>query len=746
VVSQFGLLENIVLPPAVRRVEMRPYIVSQFHRGPATAGDPFFDGTHGTASVGSDFRLGLGSAFTVDATVNPDFGQVEADPAVINLTAFESFFDERRPFFVEDGQVFEFPLSGSRLFYSRRIGRAPHGSAPDGADFEDIPGAATILGAAKVTGRTAGGLSVGALTALTQAETGRAFFAQDGSTREFGVEPRTEFAAFSARQDLNDGASQVSGIFTAVHRDLPGTGEFDDLVDQAYTVGARFEHQWANRTMRLTGFLAGSRINGDPQALIAVQKSSTHYFQRPDATRFQLDSTATSLSGREWRLQLDRVNTSVTGGIWLAEITKGFEINDFGFSSARERLDGGVRLGYLQIRPGRVFRDYSVNFFSSHNISHDALDDVGSWQSWRRAYVNGNFNLGSNFTFLNYNGVNANVSWQPDQYSRFATRGGPIMIQPGSVGVRMGFGLDRRKAYSGNIGVNYQRGGRDSGNDISVNANVTMRPSPPLQIQIEPSFGVQTDGGQYVTSTSTLPYSADVREALPLRRSGTEDRLARDARELRVLADAHVPALHAGAVVVGRLRALQAARGREHVRFRHLHRGHRRPGRGRRVLQRRHDLPRRERKPAPGPGRQRHDGLQLHGQGLQRPLAHRQRRAALGVPPRIDAVLRMAAHAGPRGLDRRLRLRPRRRRALRRAGQRPVHREAELLARAVGSRGLPRARRMKAPGRGRALFVAARRTAPHRIRSIRRQNGDKRSPMSHGSHRQILGQCPDERR
>jgi hypothetical protein len=506
-VSQFGLLENVVLPSSVRRIEMRPYVVSQFHRGPAEAGDPFFDGSGGSARVGSDFRLGLGSAFTLDATVNPDFGQVEADPAVINLSAFESFFEERRPFFVEDGQVFDFPLSGSRLFYSRRIGRAPHGGAPDGADFEDIPDGATILGAAKLTGRTGGGMSLGALTALTQAEHGRAYFARDASTREFAVEPRTEFAAFSARQDLNGGASQVSGIFTAVHRDLPGTGEFDNLVDQAYTAGARFEHQWASRTMRLSGFLAGSRISGAPGALLEVQKSSTHYFQRPDATRFQLDSTATSLSGREWRLQLDRMNSSITGGIWLAEITKGFEINDFGFSSARERLDGGLRLGYLQIRPGRIFRDYSLNFNSFYNFSHEALDDVGSWSSWRRAYVGGSFNLGGNFTFLNYNGTNLNVSFQPDQYSRFATRGGPIMIQPGSVGVRMGFGLDRRKPYSGNIGVNFQRGSRGSGNDVSINANISMRPSPPLQIQIEPSFGMQTDAGQYVTSSSTMPYA-----------------------------------------------------------------------------------------------------------------------------------------------------------------------------------------------------------------------------------------------
>ncbi len=218
-VSQFGLLEGVELSSASRRLEVRPYVLSSTHRGPSTAGDPFFDGSEVTGRTGIEISYGLGAAFTIDATISPDFGQVEADPSAINLSAFETFLKERRPFFVENAQVFDFSLSGrqNQLFYSRRLGRAPQGRSPDGSDFTDVPDAATILGAAKLSGRTSGGLSLGALAAVTQQEMGSAFFATDGRNEEFVVEPRTQYGVLRVMQDLNGGASQVGGIFTGGH-------------------------------------------------------------------------------------------------------------------------------------------------------------------------------------------------------------------------------------------------------------------------------------------------------------------------------------------------------------------------------------------------------------------------------------------------------------------------------------------------------------------------------------------------
>jgi hypothetical protein len=514
IVSQFGIMAEVRVPGSVRRMEARPYLLSSFHNGPAEIGDPFFDGNDAGARVGSDFRVGLGSAFTLDATVNPDFGQVDADPAVINLSAFETRFDERRPFFVEDAQVFDFNLSGgqNQLYYSRRIGRSPHGSGPSDADFTDVPQAATILGAAKLTGRTSGGMSLGGLAAVTRAESGEAYFNSQPSPsgdrfEAFRAEPRTEFGVLTARQDFRDGLSQVGAIGTALRRDLPAGGEFDDLPDQAYNLGARFDTQWDDRKWKLAGFVAGSRVQGSPEALVAVQRSSVHYFQRPDATRARVDSSATSMMGAEWRLQLDRQNTEHwSGSLWHAGVTKGFEVNDLGFSTNRERLDGGAGLGYRELTPGSVLRNFNVGLRTVYNFSWEALDDASSWDSWRRAYTNGNFTLNGGVTFLGYKSLNGNLSFQPDLYSRTATRGGPVMIQPGNLNLQIGGSTDRRRPTSFSTGFRYTRANRNGGDDWAVDANVSLRPNSRVQVEIQPEFEIQKDAAQYVANTGTLSY------------------------------------------------------------------------------------------------------------------------------------------------------------------------------------------------------------------------------------------------
>ncbi|MGD2069734.1 MAG: DUF5916 domain-containing protein [Gemmatimonadota bacterium] len=509
VVSQFGTLREVRVPGSVRRIEVRPYLLSSLHDGPAEEGDPFFSGREASARVGADLRFGLGSAFTLDATVNPDFGQVEADPAVINLSAFETFFEERRPFFVEDAQIFDFSLAGhqNQLFYSRRIGRNPHGDAPDEADFAEIPDAATILGAAKVTGRTSGGLSLGALGAVTQQESGRAYFAEDERTAEFTVEPRSEFGVVRLQQDFNDGASQIGGIVTGMRRELTADGSFDFLPSDAVTGGVRFEHQWNDRDWKLGGFLAASHVRGAPEAMIRLQRSSNHYFQRPDATRMEVDSAATSMTGAEWRLELNRQNGEHwTGGVWIGEVTKGFDVNDLGYSRSSEQLDGGFRVSYREITPGDLFRSYRLSLFSYHNVSHEALDDVGAWDSWREGYLGGSVFLSSDFTFLNYWGTDLNLSWSPDAYSHTATRGGPTMRDPGSLSVRAGVNSDRRKNVHFRGGFSVRQGFDGSGSERSVSGSVSVRPSSRIELELEPRLSVQTDGAQYVTSTSDVPF------------------------------------------------------------------------------------------------------------------------------------------------------------------------------------------------------------------------------------------------
>jgi hypothetical protein len=359
-----------------------------------------------------------------------------------------------------------------------------------------------------VTGRTTRGLSLGALAAVTRAEHGEAFFGADRSFRGFSAEPRTQYGVLTARQDFRGGLSQIGVIATGVHRALPADGSFDELPDQAYTAGVRFDHQWGlRRGWKLNGFLAGSHVMGEPEAIVAIQRSSVHYYQRPDATRARVDTAATSISGAEWRLQLDRQNTDHwTGSIWTAGVTKGFEVNDLGFSTTRERIDGGARIGYRQLRPGRLFRDYNLGLNTVYNFSWEALEDASAWSSWRRAYTNGNFSFNANGQFTNYWSANLNLSLNPDRYSRSATRGGPVMVEPGGLNARIGVGTDRRRSTTVNANFNYTAGSRDSGDDWSVSANLTLRPRPNVQLTIQPEFSVQRDAAQYVTSTGTLAY------------------------------------------------------------------------------------------------------------------------------------------------------------------------------------------------------------------------------------------------
>ncbi len=433
---------------------------------------------------------------------------------MINLSAFETFFPEKRPFFVEDAQVLDFTLSGrsDRLFYSRRVGRDPHGGASSDFDYEDVPGQTTILSAAKLTGRTTSGLSVGVLAALTGKETGSAFDATNDVTERFTVEPRSQYGVARVQQDFRKGATQVGAIVTGLNRELPPDGTFGFLPSNAYSFGVDFEHSWGgpgSRDWAFQGYAAGSRVEGSEEALLRIQRSSNHYFQRPDATRFAIDSTATSMSGVAWRVQFERRSARHwTGGVWLAESTPGFEINDLGFSRSSERFDGGARISYREIRPGSLFRSYRINFFTFHNWRHEALDDAFSLSSWSRARKSGSFVLSTDFTLLNYWSVNLRGSFAPRTLSDGATRGGPLMTDPAGASVNLTVRTDRRAPLFLEPKLEYRTQAQDAGHEFETGMKVTIRPAPSWELQIEPQFTSQRTAAQYVTGTDDPTYTA----------------------------------------------------------------------------------------------------------------------------------------------------------------------------------------------------------------------------------------------
>ncbi len=267
--------------PRPSHLELLPYVTARSSiSGTAEPGDPFNDGRTASAGAGLDLKWGFSSNMTMDATVNPDFGQVEVDPAVVNLTVFETFFEEKRPFFIEGSQAFSrfgktgiggtmgFNRANPNLFYSRRIGREPQGAAP--GEYVDMPPATTVLGAAKVTGRRSGGWTVNFIDAATQRE-----FADTATGDERGrveVEPLSNYLAARVRRDVGQRAG-FGVLTTLVNRDLNDPALSAQLPGSAFVVGGD-GHLFltSKRDYVVAGSFSGSRVTGSDTAMLRLQR------------------------------------------------------------------------------------------------------------------------------------------------------------------------------------------------------------------------------------------------------------------------------------------------------------------------------------------------------------------------------------------------------------------------------------------------------------------------------------------
>ncbi len=341
-----GELHGIRGLPRSRHVELLPHVVGRSSSGPATP-----DGSERSGSLGLDAKVGLTSNFTLDATVNPDFGQVEADPSVVNLTAYETFYDEKRPFFLEGKKILSFGIEDSdQLFYTRRIGQAPSYAPPLG-DGETIhaPESTTILGAVKLTGKTNGGLSVGLLQSLTQKET-RAVSSPLGD-REPVVEPFGSYTVARLHKDWDKGNTSLGAMLTETHRwiDDPALAF---LPTNALTAGIDFVRYFANRAWMLEARGVVSQVSGEPEAIHALQTNPVHYYQRPGATHLGVDTNATSLFGHGGSLLFGR---SGEGRLRLSDhfhwYSPGLELNDLGYLKQADVLANQFFLGWEEPTP-----------------------------------------------------------------------------------------------------------------------------------------------------------------------------------------------------------------------------------------------------------------------------------------------------------------------------------------------------------------------------------------------------------
>ena len=339
-VSGFGQLQGIKGIKPQKQIELQPYFVAQAETFEKEEGNPFARGRDAAITAGLDGRIGVTGDLTLDFTVNPDFGQVEADPSVIVIDGFQVFFNERRPFFVENRNIFEYGLTGSawggnydsdNLFYSRRIGGAPNAYVESDSDnnyYVDQPQNTTILGAAKFSGKTKSGTAIGILEAVTAKE--YAQIDNNGEREKEIVEPLSNYFVGRLTQDFDGGNTVLGGVFTATNRQLDDTG-LDFLHQSAYSGGVDLTHRWKNRSWAFSANGLFSRVSGSTTAITQTQERFEHSFQRPDATHLSVDTTATALAGHAGTLKLGKY-----GGTWKFEVggtwrSPGLELNDIGF-------------------------------------------------------------------------------------------------------------------------------------------------------------------------------------------------------------------------------------------------------------------------------------------------------------------------------------------------------------------------------------------------------------------------------
>lgn len=373
-VSSFGTLGGVEGVRAPRRLEVLPYVSSQLTRAPGVEADPFYRANATAATVGLDFKVGMPLGLTLAATINPDFGQVEVDPAEVNLSAFETFFSEKRPFFTEGRDVFGFGRTRSfnnyesqEYFYSGRIGRAPQRQVLGGeVAYADVPAQTTILGAAKLSGKTPGGWSVGPLNAVTARENAR-FIDGDGVRGSTPVEPLTNYTVARLRRDLRGGQTVVGALGTATVRNLSDPALQPLMHERAFVGGIDFDHRWASRVWSLSGYIVGSHVTGDETALAATQRSSARYFHRPDAGHLEYDPTRTSLQGHLAEVALARSGAEGWDfSLAYKESSPGFEVNDAGFQGRADYRAVTTLLGRPVNRPWGILRNHNVFAYSYH--------------------------------------------------------------------------------------------------------------------------------------------------------------------------------------------------------------------------------------------------------------------------------------------------------------------------------------------------------------------------------------------
>tara|TARA_R110000868_G_scaffold304437_9_gene565124 strand:+ start:34105 stop:36894 length:2790 start_codon:yes stop_codon:yes gene_type:complete len=526
IVSNFGRLNGITDLEEPNRLEIAPYFSTKLTREPESdPANPYYESNAFQLGLGGDVKYGLTSDLTLTATINPDFGQVEADPATINLSAFETYFAERRPFFLEGNDIFQFGgtqtynTAGNPVtFYSRRIGRSPQGSLSKHNDYnngsffnkdslqstyQDIPDQTSIAGAAKISGKTKTGWSIGILNAYTLEETA-AFTLNEGnvlgqSTGKYAVEPSSNYLVTRVKKDINDGNTVAGGFLSAVNRNIDGTYFEDYIRRSAYVMGADFEHNWNEREYVVSGTFSLSQINGSTETITAAQNAPQRYKQRVDSDELSVDPTKSSLEGFATELSLRKSSGDhFTGSATYAEVSPSYETNDLGFQNRADYRSVALAFQWQETAPKKL-QYWEMWSYHLHGWNYDG-DRI--WQ---------NYNIGGFWRFKNQWYYNMNVNTSFGRKSDRLTRGGPIMNYNSDYNVNFNFGSNQSKMFSFSHGQSHRRDIENEYDDYYW-FDISYRPTTFIQISMSPQIGFELDEDQYVATIERNPGDPDANQ------------------------------------------------------------------------------------------------------------------------------------------------------------------------------------------------------------------------------------------
>src|SRR5437867_3358793 len=499
--SMFGHLQGLVIRHPPGRAEVTPYIVGRSSNVPGDRRDPFFDPHALDGRVGADAMYRVTSNLTLNATVNPDFGQVEVDPAVVNLSAFETFFDEKRPFFVEGAGYFGLGgfscffcsnVSSLSLLATRRIGRPPQVSPfraglPTSVGYADMPENSTILGAAKLTGRTPSGWSIGALDAVTKRERAPVDFT-DATRGQFEVEPATNYFAARAAKDLSGGATQIKAMATSVYRDLGDPYLQSRLSHHSEAFGVSSDSWWGKRTYRLMAQLAGTHVEGDTAAMRRIRFGSAHFFQRPDRPD-TADARAprTGMAGLGGYARLSKEQ-----GHWLWEVATNFRTpsynnNDIAFFSRADYWWMSANIFPLWTKPTKWYRQ--LLFIAGGQQQYTFDGDLNNRQG----------QLFAQWETLSYWNISSFWIHRPSVFDDRLTRGGPLVRVPTNDFYSLNVNTDSRKKVVGQFNARY---GCDAESQCSNSASLglELRPRSNVTVSLTPEIDHSQTGYQFVGS------------------------------------------------------------------------------------------------------------------------------------------------------------------------------------------------------------------------------------------------------